>query len=323
MSEESMGEGVAAEESVAAESQESSNEVEVQAEPVVAESKPEFKKELQTAIAKGASEKEVKDMIKDFELKVNGKTIKKRVNLSDEASLIREFQIAEANKSGMQKASEIEKAYASEMEKLRANPFEYLQALGLDPDQLAEGRIQSKIEELKKSPEQVEQEKLQKELTSAREELKRQKEESEKIKFEKIQETEAVKLDNEITDALKAHKTLPKTRKTVSRIADAMIWAMENGFQNVSVKDVLPSVEAEMKAELNELMGEMPDEILESYLGKKVIDRMRQKRLNSVKAPPSTISDIKSTSTITPKVETDDERKLRLVRQKEFFKNLK
>ena len=284
-------------------------------EPAV--TKEEFKKDLKVAVEKGASDKEIKEMIKEFELKVNGKTIKKKINLSDEQGLIREFQIAEANKNGMQRAAEIEKAYQVEMDRLKSNPFEYIKALGMDPDELAEARIQQRLEEMKKSPEQLRQEQLQSELETARQELKKQKEESERVKFEKLQEQESSKLDGEITEALRSHKTLPKTKKTVSRIADAMIWAIENGYPNVSVQDVLPAVEAEIKAELHDLMSEMPDEILESYLGKKTIERLRQKRLNSV--TPTTLSSVKAVTKIPEKKEEEKSP----VRMKDFFRNLK
>ena len=51
---------------------------------------------VETALANGASEKEVKSLIREYQLKVNGKTINKKIDLSDENGLRNELQLAAA-----------------------------------------------------------------------------------------------------------------------------------------------------------------------------------------------------------------------------------
>lgn len=145
----------APQESAESQSQESSQQLEQSDSPEVA---------IQDAIENGASKKEIQNMIKKFDLKVNGKTVSREVDLSDDNFLKNQFQLAEAARQSMQQSSELKKLYEKEVGRLRSNPWEVLKELGMDPDELAELRIQSRIEEMKKSPEQLERESIQKEL---------------------------------------------------------------------------------------------------------------------------------------------------------------
>jgi hypothetical protein len=149
---------------------------------------------------------------------------------------------------------------------------------------------------MKKSPEQVAQEKIQKELQEAREEARKLKEEKEGLEMSKLQEQAAVQLEEEIMGALDGHKTLPKSQYVVKRIADSMLWAMNNGFGDVSADDVVPLVEKEMRDELNRFMDEMPEDLMEKYIGQRNIDRMRKSRVAKAKAAVPSVNDIKPTN---------------------------
>lgn len=301
------------EEGVEASSEEAAEEVtEVQAETV-----DELKEEIEEAIEDGATEEEVADMIKEFELKVNGKTIKKKIDLSDEDAIKSELQKALAGQKAMQEKRELEKIYQKEIERLRENPFAVLKELGLDPLELSESELRKHVEEQKKSPEQRAKEQLEAELMEAREELRRQKEEAEQARFQQLQTEESAKLETEIESALDSHDTLPKSPKTVSRIADAMLWAMENGFEDVSVADVLPTVEEEIKAEMRSFMEQLPEQMMEQYIGKKSLDRYRKQRVAAHK--PNNVSNVKPTVDSQKVVKEEPKKK---VRSKEYFKNL-
>ena len=309
-----LDEGVS-EESVSEEGSEGSEESTTE---VQAETTEELKEEIQEAIEDGATEEEVEDMIREFELKVNGKTYKKKLDLSDEEAVKRELQKAYAGQLAMQEKKQLEKNYESEVQRLLQDPWAVLEELGLNPDELAYGRLQRAVEEEQKSPEQREKEALERELQKMREEREREKEEYEQAKFEQLQQEEAVKLENEISEALDAHERLPKSQKTVMRIADAMMWAMENGFEDVTAEDVIPSVEEEMREELREIFSDMPEDSFEEWIGKKNIERYRQKRLNSIKTASS--EDIKPTAKA---VEAKKEKKKKeKIKSKDYFRNL-
>jgi hypothetical protein len=275
---------------------------------------------VETAIANGASEKEVKNLIKEFQLKVNGKIINKKIDLSDENALKNELQLSAAARQAMQEAANLKKLYESEVTRLKQDPFAVLAELGLDPDELAEMRLQQRIEQMKKSPEQLEKERIQAELQAAREEANKLKAERETEQFEKLKEQAAAQIETEIEQALDAHKTLPKSRHIVKRIADSMLWAINNGFNDVTAEDVMPLVEREWRDEMSRLMDDSPEDILEQLIGQRNIERLRAKRLNAMATSNAkTAAAVKPTAASVQKQEQDKREKMK---QRDFFRNL-
>lgn len=276
---------------------------------------------VETAIANGASEKDVKNLIKEYQLKVNGKVVNKRIDLSDEASLKNELQLAAAARQSMQETANLKKLYEKEIGRLKQNPWEVLQELGMDPDQLAELRLQQRIEEMKKSPEQIEREKIQKELQEAREEAKKLKSEQESAKFERMKAEAVQQISDDIESVLDAHKTLPKSRHIVKRLADSMLWAMDQGFDNVTAEDVLPMVEKEWREEMSQIMDDSPEDFLEQLIGQRNIERMRQKRLNSMNQVKN-LSAVKPTAASVQQSAAATAKPAEKMRQRDFFKSI-
>lgn len=263
------------------ESEELESEEAIEASDESPETVEELEEAVEQAQEDGASAEEIASMIKEFELKVNGKTINKKIDLSDEEAVKRELQKAYAGQQAMQKSAELEKIYAQEIERLKADPFSVLEELGLNPDELAELRIQQRIEEMKKSPEELAREQMQRELEEARQKLREQEDRAKEAEFAKMQEEAARALDEEISTALDAHTTLAASPYIVKKVADTMMWAMDNGFDDVTANDVLDTVEAEVKKEISSMMSQLPEEVMEAYLGQKNLDRLRQKRIKS------------------------------------------
>jgi hypothetical protein len=285
---------------------------------VQAETVEELQEEVEEAIADGASEEEVQSMIREFKLKVNGKEITRKLDLSDEEAITRELQKAYAGQLAMQKQKELEKTYEEDVRALLEDPFATLEKLGLNPDELAEQRIRAKVEELQKSPEQREREQLQRELAAEREKLKQIEEEKARVEKEQLEQQAAIQLENEILEALDAHTRLSANPKIIGRIADMMYWAEENGFPGTSAKEVLPLVEQEIRDEVRQMMDEMPEEMMEEYIGKKNLERLRNKRLSAKK--PNNISNVKpTTEAVQAKKEEKPKKKMRA---KDYFKNL-
>ena len=153
-------------------------------------------------------------------------------------------------------------------------PWEVLEEIGLDPVKLSEERLRAEVEERKKSPELRQKEQLERELAKAREELKKREDEAREEKMARLEAEESAKLESEIEAALDAHPKLPRSQKTISRIADAMLWAIEHADElglnpnEISVEDVIPSVEEDIRQELSEFMSQLPEEMMEQYIGK-------------------------------------------------------
>lgn len=246
----------------------------------------EFASELEDAIEDGATDEEIQEMIETFKIKVNGKEKDVQLDWNNKEDIIRRLQMAEAAPMAMQRAAELEKNFERSLRDIADDPWSVLAELGLDPDELAEQRIQQRIAELQKTPDQIAQEARDKELEELRQKLKAQEEEKESIEFARLQQEAEQDLDNSITEALSSTTSLPKSPYVVKRIADAMLTAMQNGRDDVTPKDVIPWVEKEINEEMQGLFTAMPDKLLEQYLGNKTIDRLRQNRLSKMKTQP-------------------------------------
>ena len=297
---------------------------EPEGEGVQAETKEELKEEIEEAIEDGASEEEIANMIREYTLKVNGKEKKVTLDLSNEEDIIRKLQLAEASQVAMQERRELEKTYEKEVENLLKDPFKVLEELGLDPLQLAEERLRSEVEERKKSPELREKERIERELAEARAELKRQQEEAETARMTQLEQQAAQELNTEIERALDAHPKLPRSQKTVTRIADHLLWAIENADNlginpdDITVEDVIPSVEKEIREELQSFMKELPEEVMEEYIGQQNLERIRKKRLSTHKTESA--KDVKPTSKSVESKKSSEPKKR--VRSKDYFRNL-
>lgn len=286
-------------------------------ENVESSSPADLKQEIKEAVADGASKEEIKALIKEFEIKVNGKSKKMKINLSDDKEVVRYLQLATAGQSAMQEKAELEKMVTSELLKAKQDPWAFLQdQLGLDPDELLESRAKQKLEEMKKSPEQLERERSMRELEEARKKLKAMEEEKENEKNLRMQHAAAAELNSEITEALQQDKELPKTKKTVRRIADMMIWAMDNGFADVKVADVIPAVKKEIQDEFREFISELPEELMENYIGKNAIEKLRKRRLAAQKQTPQSV-DVRP-----PAPSKVDEKPKEKISSREYFRKL-
>lgn len=256
---------------------------------------------IQEAVESGdISQAEAKSMIKKLQLKVNGKIIEREVDLGDEDFLRNQFQLAEVSKQSMQKAAEQDKLFRQLLEGGRNDVAAFMQeAFGIDPDDWAAAHIEKKIEHLKKSPEVLAQEKLQAELAQAREEAKKLKEEKENAEMSKLQQETLSGLREEISSAIKTHTKLPDSKYVQQKMAQALMWAEDNGFPGATAEDIAPMVESEMRKEMNELYDLMPEELIESMIGRKNIDRLRKSKIAKAKEVPS-VNAVKQTAVQKP-----------------------
>lgn len=307
----------------AEESQVEESAPEASAESVEASSEEGQQAELQdvveNAIENGASDKQIQNLIKKFQLKVNGKVVEKEVDLSDENYIKNELQLAAAARQSMSEAAALKKNLEKEINRLKSDPFSVLAELGLDPDQLAQARLEQRVQELSKSPEQQAKEQYDKALAEAREEAKRLREEKEAIEFSKLQEQAAIALEEEIIDALDAHKTLPKSKHITKRVADSLLWAIDNGFPDATAQDVLPLVEKEWREEIAALMDDSPEEMLEMIIGKRNIDRLLTKKAPKLPTKVPNPNTIKATAS---SVKQDSKEERKKISQRDFFRNL-
>lgn len=257
----------------------------------------ELQDKLAEAVEDGASDKEIKQMIKEFELKVNGKTIKRSIDLSNEDQIKRKMQEAEA-------FGEVSKEYATVRNQLNAkiaawknDPEMALRDLGIDPLDYAEKRIAKEVEELKKDPLQKEMEEKDRKIAEYMAKEKADKERAEAAEIEKKDQEALAFLKQEIYDALAKHPYIKPTEMSERRVADMMAHYSVK-FPEITAEQVLPHVEAEMKAEFNALIESLPEEYVEKFLGKNAIEKLSKKFTKPAppikKAPPVTVNQVKT-----------------------------
>lgn len=288
-----------------------------------AEALEQLEDDIEEAIENGATKEEVQNMIEEFTLKVNGKEIKRSIDLSDKEAIKREMQLAYAGRQSQQELAEFKKTLSSTISDWKNNPDAALKELGLDPDEYVKMKVEAQLAELEKSPEQKERERVQREIEEARAEAKKKQEELDRIKEEmekevynkKVQEA-ANQLDEEFTAALDAHSSLPATPRVMKQLADTLMWSMDNAEQigldpnDIKLEDVIPTVEREIRNEFNQLLESIGDEALEAFLGQRTLDRLKKRRIQTAKKKTEkvpSVSSIKASETAKtapPKEET-------------------
>ena len=322
---ESVEESTSAEESVEsneesqeieASSEESSYSQEASSEGVQAETEEELQAEVEQAIEEGATEEEVKEMIREFTLKVNGKEYKRKIDLSDEDTLQKELQMALAGRQAMQRSAELEKAYRNDIDRLKTDTASVLQELDIDPVEFAARVIENHLEQNSKSPEQLEQERIAAEIQQMREENERLRKEAE----DRTRQAEMAKVEKEIeTDilsALEGDPELPANPEVIAMVADNMLWAMQNGWDDVSAADVLPTVKAELQNKFRTIAGSLKStSALKALLGDDILNNLREERVQQASKQVNTLNNIKPAS----KVEEKKEEPVKKISLKDFM----
>ena len=227
---------------------------------------------------------------KKLKLKVDGQELEEEFDLDNEEELKKHFQQSKAFNKRSQELSQYQKQVNDFMSQLKADPSSVLEQLGFNVDDFAEKRIEKMIEHAKKSPVQIEYEKLQEELKSMKDKFKKEETQRQEAVLERMKNQYAAEIESDINKALDASETiLPKKNPWVLRkVAEYMGLAMKNGYPQVTAKDVIPIVEGDYKADLESLFGEMPEAVMEKVIGKKNLDRLRKQRLKSGKAQTAT-----------------------------------
>ena len=265
------------------------------------------------------SQKEMKKFIKELKLKVNGKEMVKKIDFDDENSLIREFQMAEANKEGMKKASEYEKAFNQFLKDFQENPRDAMKQLGHDPDKLLEAWVNEKLEEMKKDPRDLEREKFLKEKELAEKRAKDLEEKLKEREFLEEKKAQAELFERQFNDFFQKYPESPEEFKDEIRIR--AINVMQKYLEEIpelELKDVLPIVEQQYFEKFNKMVESSPLALIEKLVGKKALDKIR---LENIKKMQTTQLDNLNKVVSTAKVPEKKDKKP-LVDSKTFFREL-
>jgi hypothetical protein len=264
--------------------------------------------------------KEQKELKKKLKLKVRGREREEEIDFNDEDKLRKMLEKAYGADETFQEASKTRKQMEAFAKLLQEDPVEALKHFGHDVDAIAQKYLESRIEEMQKSPEQLELEQLRKEVEKERK--MREKIEQERVEAQKsqIEQEYARKLDDEITSSL-AKANLPKSTYVVKRIAENLMIALQKGYTDVSVDDVLPVVDKQIKSELRELFGILPEDLLEQFVGNDMLTKLRKNRVAKAKTAPVTASSVKSTG-VSEALKAESNKREEKLNSRDFFKNL-
>ena len=285
-------------------------------DPVIPTGAPESTPTTATEVVEGANqvaeqaspqaeaaqptEQEIKAAIKKWKLKSQGKTHE----VTDEAELIRLAQMGLGAHEKFEQAAKSRKQSEALVELLQKDPTKALSSLGLDVRQLAEDFLVSEAKKLQMSPEERERSEIQAEIQRLKGEKEELLKEQQTERISKLQAQYEVDIQDQIIKAIDQYK-LPKNPKTVSRIAEYMASALENGYEATAL-DVATRVRQDLEEEHRSLFSHYNVEDLLKLIGDQKAKEIRQYEVNKVKAK-SPANPLKTQQVSTP--DSSDEKK--------------
>jgi len=295
-------------------SEEISEPVSEEVPEVKAETEAELEEEIQEAAEAGASEEEIKDMIRQFTLKVDGKEITKEIDLSDEEALKREFQMAAKGQKSMQELAELKKQYEAGLKRIMENPFAALQELDpeFDPLQISSDFIRKKYEEQQMSPEEREKVAQQKEYEELKAEMAKIKQEKEDADKQAVRQQMADEIQTDIMSALEGDDELIVDQETVGLVVKELIIANQKGY-DLTAAQVLPTVKDQLRDQFERASNRFKNtDTLKKYMGKGLLDKLKEERLEQAKKQVKSVSSINKDVAKPAKKKEDDAPKRKL-----------
>ena len=253
-----------------------------------------------------------KKRINSLKIKYNGKEFEEKLpfEIDDDPAAIeymtKQLQLAKMSQSKAQEAKALESEVVSFLQELKANPRKALAnpMIGIDIKQLAAEILEEEIENSKKSPEQLEKEKLELELKAIKEEREREKKEAEDRAYQQTLERSYEKYENMLTSALESNPDLPSNPYIVDKMTKYMSIAVDAGYE--PDMDIIANiVRDEVNNDVRHLLNVLPVEKVEALMGKDVLEKLRKNRLAAAKKTPTPIKSI--AKDIAPKKEVKSE----------------
>lgn len=238
------------------------------------------------------AEQQIQALKKKFKLKVDGEEFEEELDLNDEEAVKRHLQLSKAAQKRMQEAAKQKQQAEKFFRMLKEDPISVLSdpSIGVDFRNLAEQFLAKQLEEEMLTPEQKRLQQAEQIIREREEEVRRQREEVEQQQITRLQEAYSQEYDKKITEALSS-SGLPKTPKTVRRMAELMSKNLENGLE-LEPKDLVQLVREDYLSEIKELFGQTDGDGLLSLLGDDIANKIRKSdlaRLRTTKPQPKVV----------------------------------
>jgi hypothetical protein len=305
---------------------------EVSETPVIeTEANPEPVEQVVSEQPTQAQQKALEKLEREFDIKVNGKESKVKIDLNDTARLQRALQLEAAANSAFQERA----ITAKQLQEIQSDVNEFLEQFNKDPmsiimnpefnfskeqkRQLAEAILKEDLEESQKTPEQIEYEETKRRYEALLQEKQALEDERRASEQKRLEDEAAIEITNEISKAIEAGQ-LPKSTYINKKLADLAYIAYNNGV-DLSMQDLIPFVKQHYKKDMGEMLGLMSDEEVESLMGSERIRTIRNKQIQAVRpkegAPKSPL---KTEDTGASSKKQEEAKKLKA---KDFFNSLK
>jgi hypothetical protein len=255
-----------------------------------------------------ANPEKLAELIEEFELKVNGKTVKEKINMNDKGRIQKALQMEKAAQESFQKAANSQKQIAqmeAEMDQflqmLKNDPMKILSnpALGLKLEDMADKILAQKIEEASKSPETLELEKARAKLEEYEKRINEEKTARETAERQKLEADAEAHIQGEIMEAIDAG-TLPKSPYIINKMAQLASIAFDNGV-DISMKDLAPIVKKMYQRDMKEMMGGMKDDEIEELVSQDRIKAIRNARIQAARGKMAQATKVVDTGAKAPK----------------------
>lgn len=274
---------------------------------VQAETEEELEQEIQDAIEDGASEEEVKSMIRKFNLKVDGREIEKEIDLNDEEALKREFQLAAKGQKTMQEKAEQEKAFAQFLQAARKDPLKAMKQLDPEFDEMdyLSNLVDEMIKENEMSPEEKEQARIRKEYEEAIAERDRLRKEAQERQMAEQTQKVMAQLRQDIESALEADEDLVADKNTIALVAQEMQKADSQGVE-LSASQALQIAKNRLQKQYNDYANIFKSTAsMKKYVGNNLLEKLREDRAQIAKKQQEVKSTagIKNVSSVSKKEE--------------------
>lgn len=258
---------------------------------------------------------------KKYNLKIDGKDETMEFDPSNEDEIRKHLQLSKVSHKRMQEFADIRKNVQELLDTLRSDPMKVIGDPRLNiPEEtrkkMAQSIIDNELAELQKTPEQKEKEKTQREFERLKKELEDTKKAQEEADMARLTQQHATELDNDISAAIEK-SGLPKNARTVRYMAEALMFALNNNL-DLSANDLVPYIKKQTLSEFKEMIGALPDDEFESWVGKDRLSNIRKKSVAKAKALVAGPNDIKPTGADAKK-EADQPKKIHM---KDFMRNL-
>jgi antitoxin component of RelBE/YafQ-DinJ toxin-antitoxin module len=232
--------------------------------------------------------------LKQLQLKVYGETVTEELpfEIDDNPQVVeyltKQLQMSKAAQRAMQEKGSFEKQVQSFVENLKGNTEAVLAQMGIDPTEFAAKVLQNEIDKSKLTPEQKELQEYKEKAKKLEAESKRKEAEFQQKEFERNQQLEYTRIENEMLQTLEK-SDLPTSPFITKRIAEYMYQGLQHNV-NLSPADVLPLVREDYISELQSTFKGMSPDKVEAFIGKELFNQVRKKNVAKAKsATPATV----------------------------------